>query len=170
MTKSMSIHAAPGTRVRYDFPDAGYEEDRRLATKHLTVGAEYTVEATAISGFKTVVLLTEAPDEWFNSVHFAEAEAPEPVAEAPKETEGADRQFVAGSESDYRMTMTRFDLAAEALVREVFRAGRNSAIFEAVDALLWVRSRQEQYRREFGRFDAGIAPAAQGPTPEGEGR
>lgn len=73
MKESMNIFAAPGTRVRFSFPDNGYEPDMQLAGKHLTVGAEYTVAGTEVGSWSTAVSLAEVPGLRFNSVMFAEA-------------------------------------------------------------------------------------------------
>lgn len=66
----MDIYAAPGSKVRYTHPLAGYLPDQKQATKHLTVAAEYTVDRTVVGDFSTKVSLVEVPGEWFNSVMF----------------------------------------------------------------------------------------------------
>ncbi len=74
MKPSMNILAAPGTKVRFSFPNNGYEPDQQLAGKHLTVGAEYTVAGTEVGGWRTEVSLAEVPGLRFNSVLFEDVE------------------------------------------------------------------------------------------------
>jgi hypothetical protein len=67
---SMDIHAKPGTKIKFAFPNAGYEPDQELARKHLKVGKIYTVAYTSVHRNYTNVYLKEVPGVKFNSVLF----------------------------------------------------------------------------------------------------
>lgn len=70
---TMNIHAKPGDRVVFAFPNNGYPADGRRAAEHLTLGRAYTVERCNIHDFSTSVWLREVPGVSFNSVMFADA-------------------------------------------------------------------------------------------------
>lgn len=68
---SMNIYAAPGTKVKFMHPYAGYPQDQRRAAGHLFQGRVYTVRKTQVDGFRTTVWLEEIPQNiGFNSVLF----------------------------------------------------------------------------------------------------
>lgn len=78
----MSCYAVPGTKVRFAYPNNGYEYQQETAAKYLTIGAVYTVHHTSVGGFSTSVWLEEIGIDTvsFNSVMFEE------VTEEPNES------------------------------------------------------------------------------------
>ncbi len=66
----MDIYAKKGTRVKFIWPSSGYLSDQEVAAKFLEVGKTYTVDATAVGGWQTIVYLKEIQDVGFNSVMF----------------------------------------------------------------------------------------------------
>ena len=68
--ETMNIYAETGSRVRFSFPDNGYEGDRVHAAKYLTPLNVYTVLYTNVGNSHTSVRLAEFPDQYFNSVQF----------------------------------------------------------------------------------------------------
>jgi len=66
----MDIYAEPGTKVRFAYPDNGYDFHKKVAAKHLTEGEIYTVKITDVGSFHTDVYLNEVPGVAFNSVMF----------------------------------------------------------------------------------------------------
>lgn len=69
---SMNINAAPGTRVVFAHPKAGYAVERITAAKHLRVGEVYTVDRTEVGGWHADVFVVEVPGVAFNSALFAD--------------------------------------------------------------------------------------------------
>jgi len=67
----MDIYSPPGTKVKFKFPNAGYDPDVELAAKHLKIGATYTVARTTVHRSSTDVELVEHPGILFNSAHFS---------------------------------------------------------------------------------------------------
>jgi hypothetical protein len=67
----MDIYTPPGTKVVYHNPFNGFDGDIRFARKHLTLGAEYTVNRTDVFSSSTSVYLDEFPSVSFNHAHFA---------------------------------------------------------------------------------------------------
>lgn len=59
-----------GTRIRFAFPENGYEYDQRKAAKYLEVGEVYTVEGARVESFSSAVRVQEVPGHWFNTVLF----------------------------------------------------------------------------------------------------
>lgn len=70
----MNIYAVEGHKVRVTTLKGGYEPDQQMATEHLEVGKEYTIESTSVSGWSTSVILKEIPNKIFNSVFFEDVE------------------------------------------------------------------------------------------------
>lgn len=70
--KTMNIYAKHGDKVRFSYPDNGYERDKENAKNHLRDGEIYTVKSTSgrMFVFDTYVLLKEIPNLPFNSVQF----------------------------------------------------------------------------------------------------
>lgn len=71
---TMDIYSSSGTKVEFAYPDAGYPEHQKMATKHLILGAQYTIDRTEVESWNTKVYLKEFPDIAFNSVHFKRLE------------------------------------------------------------------------------------------------
>lgn len=65
----MNIYAKYGDKVRY-LGKGGYDIDRVIGNKLLTVGEIYTVEKTDVANFVTHVFLKEFPNIAFNTVLF----------------------------------------------------------------------------------------------------
>ena len=70
----MNIYALEGHKVTCSTLDAGYENNKEVATKHLTVGNVYTVDYTNVDSWHTDVYLKEFPDVAFNSIFFEDAD------------------------------------------------------------------------------------------------
>lgn len=70
----MNIWANKGYRVRCYTLSAGNENHQKIAEQYLTLDAEYTVEYTEVSSWKTYVFLQEIPGVGFNSVFFVDVE------------------------------------------------------------------------------------------------
>ncbi len=68
------LGATSGTRIRLVRPNAGYCSDVKLVSELLTEGGVYTVDRMNISNYHAGVVLVEVPGEWFNPIHFDEAE------------------------------------------------------------------------------------------------
>ncbi len=67
---TMDIYAEPGTKVRFAFPNNGYDFHKETAKQHLIEGEIYTVKITDVGSFHTDVYLQEVPGVKFNSVMF----------------------------------------------------------------------------------------------------
>ena len=67
---SMNIYSQPGTQVVYANVTAGWDYDQEQAQAYLVPNTIYTIAATEIDDSRTLVLLEEVPDVWFNSVLF----------------------------------------------------------------------------------------------------
>jgi hypothetical protein len=68
--ETMNIYAKRGDKVKFSFPDWGYNSDIEKAKEYLTVGKEYTIEKTDVSSWHTNVYLQEFPEVSFNSIMF----------------------------------------------------------------------------------------------------
>lgn len=68
----MNIYALEGHKVRFVYPDNGYEEDKRRVEEHLKLNEEYTVDCTIVYNDFTDVMLKEIPGITFNSCHFVD--------------------------------------------------------------------------------------------------
>lgn len=68
----MNIYAKYGDKVVFDKPTCGYPFDQENAKKHLTIGAEYTVNFTVVHSSRTEVYLIGFPGIHFNSVLFSD--------------------------------------------------------------------------------------------------
>lgn len=71
----MNIYALKGHKVRFAFPDNGWDSDKKHASEYLIKNEIYTVDFTSVSGFSTSVKLEEFPNTFFNSVHFEDVES-----------------------------------------------------------------------------------------------
>jgi hypothetical protein len=69
----LNIYADPGTKVKYDRPNAGLPGDHELAKeRHLSRRKHYTVERTDVVRFHTDLYLKEVPGVAFNEAIFTE--------------------------------------------------------------------------------------------------
>lgn len=66
----VEIDVAPGTRVRWAFPQNGLRCHQDTAKLHLSRRKTYTVERTDIHGWHTDLYLREVPGVAFNHVLF----------------------------------------------------------------------------------------------------
>jgi hypothetical protein len=70
----VNIYAPRGSKVVFEYPDNGYDYDRKQCKTLLDVGATYTIESTIVGSFHTHVYLMEHPGVSFNSVMFSDAD------------------------------------------------------------------------------------------------
>lgn len=67
----MPIDAAPGTKVIFSNPSAGFQYDQDACREALMkVGDEFTVTKTVIHDWRTELYLDEHPGIAFNTVNF----------------------------------------------------------------------------------------------------
>ncbi len=64
------LNCSPGDKLRFAYPNNGYESDQVSAKKHLELDKVYTLSRIRVDKWFTVVMLEEVPDVRFNSVLF----------------------------------------------------------------------------------------------------
>lgn len=77
MQSTMNIYAKRGHKVKYCYPNNGYDYDRELCNKHLTQNSVYTVEFFEVESFSSRIYLQEVPEIAFNTVMFCDYTEPE---------------------------------------------------------------------------------------------
>jgi hypothetical protein len=70
----MNNYAINGHKVVCSTLDAGYDYDKEVASKHLEIGKEYTIDYTIVDSWSTDVYLVEFPNVRFNSVFFEDVD------------------------------------------------------------------------------------------------
>ena len=68
----MDIYSPRGTKVRFSWPNRGYDHHQELANKHLKVGEVYRVESTDVHDSSSTVCLCEFPGIKFNTIMFSD--------------------------------------------------------------------------------------------------
>lgn len=71
--------------VRYDCPNNGHDNDRRVAQIMLVVGMEYEVDRREVGNWHTDIYLKAFPEISFNSVLFSGIDKPDEVPNVPVE-------------------------------------------------------------------------------------
>lgn len=69
--KTMDIYTRVGSKIKFSFPDNGYQGDQTHAANHLTEGHTYTVRRIDVGRSSSRVNVTEIPGAWFNTVMFS---------------------------------------------------------------------------------------------------
>jgi hypothetical protein len=69
--KIMDVHAEPGTKVVFAFPQNGYPAEKAITAQFLSVGSVYTIARTDVHDSSTTVYLVEFPGMPFNNCSFA---------------------------------------------------------------------------------------------------
>jgi hypothetical protein len=74
-TNTVNIHTLrKGKKIRYSFPDNGYQHDKDRANDCLEIGHVYTVSDYNIGNWSSSIKLEESAVWWFNSVMFSDVE------------------------------------------------------------------------------------------------
>lgn len=74
MSETMNIYANEGDKVKFSYPENGYDYDIEKGKKYLEVGKVYTVDYTDVHSYTTDVYIKEVPNISFNSVLFSDTD------------------------------------------------------------------------------------------------
>lgn len=135
---TMDIYAPAGTKVRYAFPEAGWDHHKSMGELHLKADAVYTVASTEVHSWHTLVTLEEVPGIQFNSVLFEEvtmSKAEQYIQKAENCLELADDALRRAEYAAYERLLHKADIYSQ-LANACAQVERN-----ALEAKHLVRSR-----------------------------